>query len=163
MLELLVVMGILLLVGGFIFLIVNSTRKSAAGVDCIANLRQIGQAFQQYAANNNDKLPDPFLNQVSWEASLKPLLSGDAAFRCPSDSEVGPTVGSSYDWRDTGNPKTTLAGRAMTDCNRGNAVLALDALPGWHEAKCINVVRLDGTASLITDRECFDDLANPIR
>ena len=77
--------------------------------------------------------------------------------RCPGDEEIYPAVGSSYDWRDTGNPDTTLAGRLITKA-RSDAVLAFETLPGWHNLRQMNAVRVDGSALVMESRECLKDL-----
>lgn len=161
--ELLVACGIVLLLAGLVVGVASTVRKSAKNVECIANLKMIGLGFQQYAAANNDKLPDPYANKKSWEASLTPYVGNGPIFYCPSDVEVAPMIGSSYDWRDTGQPATTLAGHGMAEVIRARVVLALEALPGWHVKKMINVVYLDGSTATIDQRECFEDLAKPIR
>jgi hypothetical protein len=42
-------------------------------------------------------------------------------------------------------------------------VLALEAMPGWHEPNKINVVRIDGSSALMDADECFGDLQTAIR
>ena len=72
-------------------------------------------------------------------------------------------IGSSYDWRDTGLPETTLAGRLITDSKRGDCVLAFEALPGWHTPGRMNAALLDGSASSMEQAKCMEDLYRPIR
>src|SRR6185369_4182357 len=67
-------------------------------------------------------------------------------FRCPADSFSFPAINSSYDWRDTGNPATTLAGHPFNDTKRGNFALAYDVAIGFHDRGRVNVVRLEGNA-----------------
>jgi hypothetical protein len=83
-------------------------------------------------------------------------------FQCPADPELYTTVGSSYDWRDTGDPISTLAGRLLTDVRRSATVLAFEALPGWHAKHQINVVHIDGSAQSLKDEECAADLQLPV-
>jgi hypothetical protein len=77
--------------------------------------------------------------------------------RCPADEEIFPAVGSSYDWRDTGNPDTTLAGRTLVKA-RSDAVLSFETLPGWHNLRQMCAVRADGSAMVMESRECLKDL-----
>ena len=108
-------------------------------------------------------LPDPFVNQKSWEASLDGYLLAKGIFLCPDDREVAPATGSIYDWRDTGDAKTTVAGQNLWSITRGNAVFIFDALPGWHAPHHINAVDIDGTARDWGEVECFNDLGKPVR
>lgn len=130
---------------------------------CLGNLRQIQSALMQYAVDNQRKFPQPLVTRISWEQSLKRYLSDTAAYRCKGDGEVYPAVGSSYDWRDTGRDDTTLAGRALGDANRSDAVLAFEALPGWHKRKFMNAVWVDGSAHEMNQNACLADLLRPLR
>jgi len=161
--ELLIVIGIVGLVIGIVVPAIAAVRNSARSTQCLMNLRQISVAMRQYAADSQGVLPDPFVNQKSWEASLSGYLSAKAAFICPSDHEVAPATGSSYDWRDTGDVKTTVAGQNLWSITRGNAVLIFDALPGWHSSHHINAVDVDGSAQNWGEVDCFNDLGKPVR
>ena len=79
------------------------------------------------------------------------------------DEEVAKEAGCSYDWRDTGDPATTMAGRSLDKVNRTNAVLVFDSLPDWHAPKKINIARLDGSSHTVDAAECFKDLLLPVR
>lgn len=163
LLELLLVTAIIGVLVGVLVPMISSVRRSMASVNCISNLRLIGVAFKQYALDNGGYLPDPFVNQQSWEASLKTQVASSQIFLCPSDHEVGPTIGGSYDWRDTGKDDTTLAGRMLNQVDRWDAVLVFDALPGWHAKEGMNAAFLDGSARAMTQKDCLDDLTKPIR
>lgn len=143
--------------------VIGRSRASAQSVTCLSQLRQIGAGFLQYAADNDKHLPDPFAAQKSWEQLLRPYVVGENAFHCSGDSEIFPMIGSSYDWRDTGRPETTLAGRAVTDADRGDCVLAFEALPGWHTRGRMNAVLLNGSAQGMEQEACMGDLQKPIR
>ncbi|HEX8323123.1 MAG TPA: type II secretion system protein [Tepidisphaeraceae bacterium] len=161
--ELLIVVGIIMLLIGIAVPAIAMARRSAASVKCVSNLRQIANAFHQHAMADGGRMPDPFENKTSWEASLNPYMSAASAFVCPSDFEVAPAIGSSYDWRDTGKETTTLAGQFLTAVRRPDAILVFDALGGWHGKQKINAARLDGSVQSMDEKECFDDLVNPIR
>jgi hypothetical protein len=83
-------------------------------------------------------------------------------FACPSDDEVFPSVGSSYDWRDTADPLTTLAGRPITQPIRADAVLAFESLPGWHQRHWMNALLVNGSAQTMNDDVCLGDLEVPV-
>ena len=106
--ELLIVMGIIAHLVGILIPVVSRVQAASRSITCISTLRNIGHAFRLYAQDNKMTLPDPGSVGYSWEQLLQPYFH--AEFRCPSDEEVYPSVGSSYDWRDTPDASTTLAG-----------------------------------------------------
>jgi len=135
---------------------VRSAQKRTA---CMATLHQIGGAFQQYVTDNRMRFPDPSMANLSWEQMLLRYFRGPYA--CPADSELFPTIGSSYDWRDTGDGNTTLAGRNLAEVTRGDTILAFEALPGWHARGKINAVRMDNSVLTLDADQCFNDLKLP--
>jgi len=161
--ELLVSIGIITILVALILPVIGKSRASAQSVTCLSQLRQIAGGFTQYAADYDHYLPDPFVVERSWEQLLRPYVSSDDAFHCRGDSELFPMIGSSYDWRDTGEFETTLAGRRITETNRSDCVLAFEALPGWHAAGRMNAALLDGSASSMEQAKCMEDLYKPIR
>jgi hypothetical protein len=74
-----------------------------------------------------------------------------------------PAIGSSYDWRDTGVNSTTMAGKLLADTRRLNAVLAFEAMPGWHVKGNMNCALLDGSVQTLDATVCLSDLEIPIR
>jgi prepilin-type N-terminal cleavage/methylation domain-containing protein len=162
LLEMLVSIAIIALLATLIIGAVVRVRSSAQSVKCLANLRQIANAFHVYVADNGGKMPDPLGDAVPWETSIRPYIANTDVFGCPADQEVFPAVGSSYDWRDTGDPATSIAGQAP-DNMRGDAVLTFESLPGWHSKRKINVVRMNGSAEMIDEQDCFADLTRPVQ
>jgi prepilin-type N-terminal cleavage/methylation domain-containing protein/prepilin-type processing-associated H-X9-DG protein len=55
--ELLVVIGIIAILMGILLPVMARAREAANGVKCVANLRSIGQAMQQYLTDNNNFYP----------------------------------------------------------------------------------------------------------
>jgi prepilin-type N-terminal cleavage/methylation domain-containing protein len=162
LLEILVVVGIIALVAAIVLPVLSKARAASQKVTCLANLRSIGMAFHLYAEHNSMHLPDPTSTRISWEASLLPYTSS-SVFRCPSDSEVYPALGSSYDWRDTPDPNTSLAGQILLLPQRSTLVLAFEALPGWHGRKLMNVCFLgDGSAHEMDYETAMRDLDQSI-
>ena len=161
--ELLVSIGIVSILVALILPVIGKSRASAQSVSCLSNLRQIAGGFTQYAADNDHYFPDPFVVERSWEQLLRPYVSSADAFHCRGDDELFPMIGSSYDWRDTGEFETTLAGRRLNEANRPDCVLAFEALPGWHAAGRMNAALLDGSASSMEQAKCMEDLYRPIR
>lgn len=142
---------------------ISQSRSAAQSAVCLSRLRMIASAFSQYARDNDDRFPDPAELQQSWEKCLSGYLPGAPSFECPSDREIFPAVGSSYDWRDTADPSTTLAGRLLSDCRRQNAVLAFESLPGWHGRNTMNAALFDGSAASMFPDACLSDLRMAIR
>ena len=142
---------------------IGKGRASAQSALCLSQLRQIGTGLLHYASDNDNRLPDPFILQKSWEQLLHRYVPSPDAFHCPGDTELFGAVGSSYDWRDTGNPETTLAGRLVDDSNRGECVLAFEALPAWHSKGRMNAALLNGSAVSLDQELCMGDLQQPIR
>jgi len=159
--ELLVTIGIIAILMSILVPVLTSVRASQRSVQCITNLHNIGSAFHSYALENDGRLPDPGVGDQSWEQLLFAFYTG--SFQCPSDEELFPAVGSSYDWRDTGQDSTTMAGKLLADVRRPDAVLAMESLSGWHAKGKINVVRIDGSAATIPEEECFKDLSASLR
>ncbi|MDB5290658.1 MAG: hypothetical protein JWL69_1899 [Phycisphaerales bacterium] len=161
--ELLISVAIISLLTGVMLAMIARTRTAAQSVNCLSRLHHIGASFSQYASDNDGLFPDPTELQQSWEKCLHPYLSDPAAFQCPADEEVFTAVGSSYDWRDTGKPATTLAGRPLRDVNRDDVVLAFESLPGWHTRHSMNAALIDGSARAMDEESCLSDLQTPVR
>jgi prepilin-type N-terminal cleavage/methylation domain-containing protein len=158
--EVLVVILILVVLAGILIPVVSRARATAQRTTCISNLHQIAQAFHMFANHDGGLLPDPTVTQVSWETSLLPFTTSKV-FQCPADGEIYPSVGSSYDWRDTADATTTLAGQSISSPARSSLILTFEALPGWHAKDRICAARLDGAAMEMDYTECMKDLEIP--
>ncbi len=162
LLEVLVVIGVLSIILAILLPVIGKARSAGQRVTCLANLRSIGIAFHLYADHYGGHLPDPSTTHLSWEASLLPF-GATGMFKCPSDSEMYPVLGSSYDWRDTPDPNTSMAGRDILAAERSNMVLAFELLPGWHSKKRMNVCFLgDGSAHEMDYEQAMRDLDAPV-
>jgi hypothetical protein len=155
-------LGVIGILVALLLPLIGKSRASAQSVYCLSQLRQLATGLFHYAADNDRRLPDPFARQTSWEQLLRPYVQSDA-FRCPGDSELFPMIGSSYDWRDTGTPETTLAGKRLNDSMRHDCVLAFEALPAWHARGRMNAALLNGGAVQMDQELCMADLQAPIR
>ena len=140
--------------------VLSRARQASRQVNCLSNLRQIGTAFRMYSQDEG-QLPYPAFTQIPWERSLSQYLTLDL-FRCPSDAELGPVTGSSYDWRNTGVAETTLAGKSIREARRPDTLLAFDALPGWHQKGRMNIVTTDGSAASLLEQDALLELDVPI-
>jgi type II secretory pathway pseudopilin PulG len=159
MVEIIVAVAIIAVVMAIAVPTLAKVRAAQKRTTCIANLRQISSAFHLYASDNNMRLPDPSTANLSWEQMLIRYFHGP--YECPSDSELYPAVGSSYDWRDTGDANTTLAGRYLGEITRSDTILAFEALPGWHGRGKINAARMDDAVQTMDADACFNDLKLP--
>src|SRR4051812_49742255 len=55
--ELLVVIGIITVIMAILLPVISKSRKASHSLTCLSNLRQIGNAFKMYAADNRGILP----------------------------------------------------------------------------------------------------------
>ena len=86
--ELLVSVGLVSVLLTLLMPVVGKTRASAQSVYCLSQLRQIAAGLTQYAADNDKRLPDPFMLQTSWEQLLRRYVTSPDAFHCPGDGEA---------------------------------------------------------------------------
>jgi prepilin-type N-terminal cleavage/methylation domain-containing protein/prepilin-type processing-associated H-X9-DG protein len=160
--ELLVVIGIIAVLIGLLLPALSRARASGQSVACLSNLRQIMMAFHLYAGDNKQRLPDPTASQQSWESLLRTYLSAREAYHCAADGGLFDSLRSSYDWRDTPDPATTVAGKVLVEIRRAETVFAFDALPEWHGKGKINAAWADGSAQTMSYKDCLEDLDKPI-
>ena len=154
--EVLVTTGILILLTAITFPLLTSARNSRARAACSANLHSIGIAFTYYINDFHETYPAP-PPTGQWEDLLRDYVHRET-FHCPADSELFPSLGSSYDWRDTGNPATTLVGKYALQVNRGDTALSYDLLPGWHAQNKIQVIKVDNSIELMDQSAFFKEL-----
>ena len=165
LIELLVVIGIIAVLMAILLPLLGHARASSQSTACLSNLRNIMQAFNLYANDNQQHLPppsDPAKSDQSWESYLKKYLATRDAFRCPADNVAFENYLSSYDWRDTPDPRTTLAGRMIVEIQRPDAVFVFDALPEWHARQRINTAWADGSVKSMEYPDWAKDLEKPV-
>ena len=165
LIELLVVIGIIAVLVAILLPVLSHARASSQSVACLNNLRQIMHGFTLFANDNQQHLPppsDPGVADQSWESYLKKYLSTREIFRCPADNVAYENYLSSYDWRDTPDPRTTLAGRMFVEIQRPDAVFVFDALPEWHGRQRINTAWADGSTHSMDYQDWAKDLDKPI-
>lgn len=138
---------------------ISRARRGRSTAVCTANLHSIGVAFSAYAVDNNDFFP-PATTSAQWEDLLRAYIHRPS-FRCPADGEIFAALASSYDWRDTGNPVTTLAGRSHAVATRADVSVAYDALPGWHHKGKVNVLLIDQSIQMMDQDLFFKELQRP--
>lgn len=162
--EMMIVISIIILLTILVLATISKARQLAQATACLSNLHSIHSAFFQYAASNDGRFPPPASKAAgrSWESFLSPYIGPVQAFRCPADSDIFPSVGSSYDWRDTPDDKATLAGRLAQSPMRQDTILAFDSLPGWHGRHLIAAVKLNAGAGLMPEDQVFSNLEQSV-
>ena len=158
LLDLLVAVGVIAILSALVLTGLARARTAAQSMRCMANLHGIGVAFSMYSGENDYRYPTPLSSGRSWESLLEPYARNPLLFNCPADEEIYPAVGSSYDWRDTLDPNTTLVGRRLTEPTRSDTVLAFESLPGWHRAHHMNALFVNGSVLEMSDDACLGDL-----
>ena len=149
-------MGLLLLLIGITTTSLMAARRGRSQAQCAANLRAISLAFTYYGHDYQDSYPVP-TPDAQWEDLLRPWVPR-SIFHCSADNELFASLSSSYDWRDTGNPLTTLAGKLAMQVAHPDAALAFDALPGWHAQGTLQVLHVDNRVDMMTHGAFFTDL-----
>jgi type II secretory pathway pseudopilin PulG len=154
--EMLVAMAILSVLVVISVTVLSGSKRGRAQAQCAANLRSIGIAFSMYASDYKDSYPIP-TPEAQWEDLLRPYVAR-ATFHCPADDELFAALDSSYDWRDTGDAKTTLAGRLSMLISATDLALAFDALPEWHQKGSIQVLHVNQSVDLMSVPSFFQDI-----
>ncbi|HEY5914469.1 MAG TPA: type II secretion system protein [Verrucomicrobiae bacterium] len=81
LIELLVVIAVIAILAALLLPVLSSARRKTQAVECLNNLRQIGQTTYMYCSDNDDRLPfawfdDPDPKENSFFALLTPLVYG---------------------------------------------------------------------------------------
>jgi prepilin-type N-terminal cleavage/methylation domain-containing protein/prepilin-type processing-associated H-X9-DG protein len=108
LIELLVVVAIIAILAAILFPVFAQAREAARKSACLSNVRQLGTAFQMYAADHDDTLPPAGYRGAPggttpdnygayrWPWLLMPYMKNMQLVLCPSD-------GTSYSDPKTGN------------------------------------------------------------
>ena len=90
LIELLVVIAIIALLSAILFPVFARARENARRAACQSNLKQIGLGMLQYAQDNDERYPAPYLNNVAggyWNFTLQPYLKNQQIVICPSSKQ----------------------------------------------------------------------------
>jgi len=93
LIEILVVIGIIALLVGILVPTLSGARKSASGVKCLSNLKQMGYAFQMYQTDYRQYFPQPSTESDLTAAQAKSSLWFNAVDDyTPNTEKTGGTV-----------------------------------------------------------------------
>lgn len=147
LIEILVVISIIALLIAILLPALNAARKSAADIQCLSRLRQIGLAATTYSADNKDLYPpnrfgaywyqENSLGPYLPNASVSGNLEGDV-MSCPKDAEAARLYclnlwSSSTGFLEGGSPKIGVTGELfgadVTDAS--STILAGEGWAKW--------------------------------
>jgi prepilin-type N-terminal cleavage/methylation domain-containing protein/prepilin-type processing-associated H-X9-DG protein len=140
--ELLVVIGIVAIMIALLLPALNGAREQAKAIQCMSNLRQIGQAMVLYNTSNNGYvIPSYTMTGVAGGPTVPlegwaPILDRDkyipgdrelnkTVFTCPSTFLVAPFETAAQTGTDPGNPK----GYMDWPCVRDGSTVASTTIP----------------------------------
>ncbi|MDA3959642.1 MAG: type II secretion system protein [Planctomycetota bacterium] len=95
LIELLVVITIIAILAGLLLPAINMARSAARGMQCVANLRQVGLGMQGYVDDNDGLVPRvKTADNRHWQELVSPYLEANAT----DDPRAGETRRNSVIW-----------------------------------------------------------------
>jgi len=152
LIELLIVIAIIAILAAILFPVFASARDKARQTACLANMKEIGLAMQQYTQDYDELFP--YGNGLSggWAEPLYPYVKSTAVYACPNDTTkaTGSNVVVSYGASDAVMPDghyymygNTYAALAIAKLTAPSSSIFLFELQGFTE----NVTNASGTSS----------------
>lgn len=161
LIELLVVIAIVAILAAILFPVFARARRSAYRTQCISNLRQLGNAMQQYTEDWSGRFPSAYCDDACRELGVHPCLKEamwayapvENLWRCPQDIgetwPLGPDgfrrrtkpfwtfvyIGSSYGWPGRswgGYSRSELGGKPVSYVKAPALTQVIFEARPWH-------------------------------
>ena len=150
--ELLVVISVILILAAIVTPAVHKAKAKAKRVQCLANMRQCGQAALMYAQDYEDTLPTAgdftawwLLPGIDDPKYLKQEIRG-----CPNDPGILPANNYAIYMLTNANIQLQMLGtNDPLICDNGNGNAAWNDAIDWHEAEGGNVFYVAGHAKFL--------------
>ncbi len=104
LIELLVVIAIIAILAAILFPVFAKAREKAHQTQCLSNLRQIGMAFQMYASDCNDMLPNVYNATYGWHTSYNVPSTFTQEQMAALVHKLNPHIKSTQLWRCSADP-----------------------------------------------------------
>ena len=177
-LEAMLALTALLAAAGFIIPAMTRVNENAARLQCLENLRQIGEAMHQWSIANDYALPpgkgmsgfsnsadghpfpgnlfaiEPGLNAL-WDKG-NGLIRDVNVFRCPADHHLEPPPAIGEDFTSAGQLSYAMTGRLYPTDPNNKVIVAdksdkrrSDGMSANHNHRFINVLFFDGSVRTV--------------
>lgn len=155
--ELMVTMAVLAGLAVLAMPMIGVVRARFLQASCLNNLRQIGQAVQAYAADNDGMLPTMAAlrpsrddESAAMDTVLGEYLDDPRVFRCPADTKkrLWETTGTSYHWNSALNNQRINRLQFLGSGDPSRIPVVGDK-EGFHEgcAEEVNILYADGRST----------------
>lgn len=113
-----------LLVIGFFYPLINPSRDKARQSACMNNLKQLGRAFELYARDWDDCLPNSTLdkrkdgaaiNASAWDEQVAGYVKSPGTFKCPGNSLKRYSVHQPFGTQGKAKARTRIVSYGMND------------------------------------------------
>lgn len=165
LIEILVAISLVAMLVAFGFRAVGGIQARATPAKCLGNLRQIGVGLQAYLADHDQRMPMLAAGRRSTEESeldtidtvLASYVGDPAAFRCPADTTLWQSSGTSYYWNVVLNGQMAHNLNFLEIADTPTRIPVLSDKEGWHRktSSRVNFLYADGHAR--SDLRLFTD------
>jgi prepilin-type processing-associated H-X9-DG protein len=159
--ELIVVVAIISILAAVAIPMWMRAQRSARAVECMGNLRQIGNGLTRYLGEHEQTFPTLVMARESkkedfpvMDTVLLPYVTDPKIFHCPEDEKhLYETTGTSYLWNHklNGQKLSSLNVSFVKDdvIDQQSRIMVMGDKEGWHPSlkNKLNVLYADGHAS----------------